>query len=217
MEAQNLYAQYDNDLYNNHGDNYPVLQTFLPVMICPSDVDTDVLPGWFGAAPGSYSGVNSGGGAQYWEWPPRHMPYGGAACALTSDARGPLHPVVSGSCRFPPVITSQITDGLTNTVLVGERHSTTNPDNGPEWALTYSFFGDGSTQAQSHAHGLPDHAECGNIGGANCNTAFASLHSGNMMNFVTCAGNVIRISPNIDGNLFEGYGTIAGGEIVFLE
>ncbi|NIL95940.1 MAG: DUF1559 domain-containing protein, partial [Planctomycetales bacterium] len=95
----------------------------LPVMICPSDVDTDSLPGWFNCAPSSYAAVNSGGGKRWWDWPPSHQYTSGGGCSRTPETRGPLHPVVSGRCKLNPVITSQITDGLSNTVLVGELHS----------------------------------------------------------------------------------------------
>jgi hypothetical protein len=77
-----------------------------------------------------------------------------------------------------------------------------------------------STQPESYARGLPDIDACILIPSSNnqqCHRAFASLHSGNVMNFVTCAGNVIRITPNMDGNLFQAAGTIAGvNEPLFL-
>ncbi|MDH3718583.1 MAG: DUF1559 domain-containing protein [Planctomycetota bacterium] len=212
LEASNLYELYDQNLPNYDAANLPVLQTFLPVMICPSDVDTDSLPGWFGCAPGSYKGVDGAYGP-YWAYPPSHA----SIVSADSVTRGPLHAVVPGVSKFSTVITSQITDGLTNTLLVGEYHSTTAPNEGGSWALTYNFFNLSSTQIPACAHGLPDYVQCEIPCGRNrCVRAFASLHSGNVMNFVTCAGNVARISPNIDGNLFRAYGTIAGGEIAFL-
>ncbi|NIL95941.1 MAG: hypothetical protein GTO62_02065, partial [Planctomycetales bacterium] len=51
-------------------------------------------------------------------------------------------------------------------------------------------FNEGSTHPESYSH-LPDIDECAAIDGAGnsmhfCSTSFASLHSGNMRNVVTC-------------------------------
>ena len=50
-----------------------------------------------------------------------------------------------------------------------------------------------------------------------CQQSFASLYGGNVINFVMCDGHIVRISPNIDGNVFAGAGTIAGAEITPLQ
>jgi len=232
LEASNLYDQYDNNVSNCDPVNIPVLQTFLPVMICPSDVNTDQLADAshytpdYEAAPGSYKGVAGGDHALHdhrWWWPNR--------CGKPTDpwTRGPLHvvcdPTASPTDSFSTVITSQITDGLTNTLLVGEYHTISGRYNtvGPFWASSVSVHNSSSTWRASYARGLPDYDACVATPGGHwvyCASAFASLHSGNMMNFVTCGGNVIRISPNMADDLYEAAGTIAGGAyepILFLE
>ena len=42
-EEQALFDAYDNDLYNSHPDNRPVLRTPLTIHKCPADADVDAL------------------------------------------------------------------------------------------------------------------------------------------------------------------------------
>jgi type II secretory pathway pseudopilin PulG len=64
LEQNPLSQSYDASVCNADTANRPVLQTLLPVMICPSDVNTRelVVPSQqgpsFSAAPGSYKGVS---------------------------------------------------------------------------------------------------------------------------------------------------------------
>jgi len=234
LEAQNLYNQYDENLPNTDPANQFVMQSFLPVMTCPSDVETDqlvtILANWGNpvtsgnsdpilAAPGSYKGVAGRRESNFTFCD--HPPAVANPSNSLESIRGPLHAVIPGVSNIAQVSTGHITDGLTNTLLVGEYHSTTRPDGTGFWASTYGSHNTGSTQVESYAHGLPDMDACYALSvpttWTHCSDAFASLHAGNMMNFVTCGGNVIRISPDIDGTLFEAAGTIAGGEIAFLE
>ena len=231
LEASNLYDMYELNLPNTGPENQPVLQTFLPVMTCPSDVDTDtlstILTNWTSpassgnsdpilAAPGSYKGVTGQRGLPYWFFDDATTV---AGPLNTEFMRGPLHTVVEEVPRYPTVQTTHIRDGLTNTLLIGEYHSTTQPDRRAFWASTHLSHNLSSTQPDSYARGLPDFDACVVLSGIQqqCHRAFASLHSGNVMNFVTCAGNVIRITPNMDGDLFQAAGTIAGvNEPLFL-
>ena len=125
VEETPLYSQYNRALYNTHPQNLPVLQRFVSAFLCPSDVNTDKLdypvdlPTTL-LAPGSYKGVSGApaGGGNYWDYPPS-----AASAAIVLQTRGPLHMVgVAGlvSERF-----KAITDGLTNTLLVGEYHTST--------------------------------------------------------------------------------------------
>jgi hypothetical protein len=222
LEAINLYELYDDNLKNGHTDNLDVLKRFLPVMTCPSDIVTGTLVEglWYvdgkKAAPGSYKGVDGTDGGGWWGFALDQ------AGSMNDSTRGPLHAVIIGTGKYPPVMTSQITDGLTNTLMVGEYNSTTSKAfGGPIWASTFNWANLSSTQSWSYTHGYPaSYDECTKLTGASkqkCVRAFTSLHSGHVMNFVTCGGNVVTISPNVDGTLFKAAGTIAGGEILLLE
>ena len=228
LEAQNLYESYDNNLPNGDLANKLVLQTTLPVMSCPSDplagqlAATSYMLSIEDAARGSYKGVagvnNVPGFLLLWDF---HDQNHNPSQQANPQARGPLHVTGNDPNLFRPVQVSEIRDGLSNTLLVGEYHSTTGDSwHMPFWASTTAYHNLSLAWAESYARGLPDLDDCVNISGGDwlrCQRAFASLHSGNMLNFVTCGGSVIRISPNMDGALYEAAGTIAGGEILLLE
>ncbi len=216
LEQQALFDAYNPNVVNTHADNLPVLQTLLPEMICPTDINTEelIVPEFVFTekiAPGSYKGVagavNNG---IFFDYP------GQANNAnRTADYRGPLHLVGLGA--FGPVSVSDIRDGTTNTFLVGEYHTSTNAPRKAFWAATNSFRNLGSVQRPSYAR-LPDFDACEALAPsfAYCQRAFAALHAGGVINFVMCDGSVHGISQNIDGELFEHLGTIAGGEVVQL-
>ena len=61
VEQQALYDKYDHIVPISHPSNRPVVQTVVPIYVCPTDIDTNVLskprngPGKkHGFAPGSY-------------------------------------------------------------------------------------------------------------------------------------------------------------------
>ncbi|NIL96300.1 MAG: DUF1559 domain-containing protein, partial [Planctomycetales bacterium] len=230
IEEEKLYGDYDHNLFNSDAANSPVLKTFLPAMTCPSDEGTDELVtgmhyvGGQAAAPGSYKGVagksprGPGGrpGRPFWDFPSDQL------SALSNvDRRGPLHAVTVGEglSLLSCVRTMEIRDGLTHTLLVGEKHLADGPG-GPVWGATWQKINISSVQRESPLHGYPVRTdECFVLIGdnRNCVRAFNSLHSGHVMNFVTCSGNVFPILPDINGEVFVALGTIAGGEVEFLE
>ena len=216
LEQGSVFRSYDPTLPNASGTNQAVLQTFLPVMLCPTDVGTDQLirpdqqgPD-FPTAPGSYKGVSGSHWTVengYWDYPPsaadaKHHP----------ETRGPLTMVGIGG--HLPVRLAEITDGLSNTVLVGEHHTRTNLPTRTFWASTHSFHALGATLPYPFAR-IPDYDACmaqDDQYWPPCYRAFAALHTGGVTNFVFCDGHVAAISPDMDGNTFQALGTIAGGE-----
>ncbi len=217
-------------------------------MTCPSDVETDglatILSIWpdsqsgnssppILAAPGSYKGVSGRrgpGGCRWFDYPQivaDQQPTITCENSKLDPVRGPLHMVVEDVARYPTVQATHIQDGLTNTLLVGEQHMTTYPDNDVLkqdtgfWAVTQDAFNLSTLQPESYTRGMPDYDACIGLAGDQqvCRRGFSSLHSGNVMNFVTCGGNVVRIMPNMDSQLFEAAGSIAGENepIVLLE
>ena len=224
LEQQNLFDQYDPSLYNTHPDNRPVLRTQLAMMQCPSDprknrllVPTQVPSvGPEGIATGSYKG-NMGrrwtATNGFFDYPPHHN-----HAQRTQEKRGPFHMVGIGN--LGQVTTGHIRDGLSNTLLVGEYHTTEsqflNATGTAFWASTHSFHNEGCPQPES-LHRIPDYDQCMTITGNQhwrCDRNFASLHSGGSITFAYCDGHVGSISANIDGQLYQSLATIDGGEVV---
>jgi prepilin-type N-terminal cleavage/methylation domain-containing protein len=212
LEQESLFETYNNEQHNTHADNVPVLQTILPPMICPSDVMTDKVRtvtqlGGVKAAPASYKGVAGIrlAASAFFDYPPN----AGTASANSHKA-GPLH--VTGINGLGCEDFAAILDGTSSTLLVGEYHTTTDPDFKAFWAVSHSFLGLSTVQRESKNR-IPDHTKCVSAGGTStqCHRAFGSLHPG-IINFAKCDASVDSISDDIDGRLFEKLGTIAGGE-----
>lgn len=219
LEQLALFQAYNQNLHNAHADNLPVLQTFLPVMLCPSDVDTKVLvkPG-LGAysdpiAPGSYKGVAGipfvNGDTGFWDFPPVvDNPN------RTAEKRGPLY--CTGVGDFGPARPAHIRDGMSQTLLVGEYHSKNSTNIGGFWASTISFHNLATAQKYAYAR-QPDFLACDAVSPHfnRCHRAFGALHTGGVTNFAMCDGSVHAINlPPIDGTLFQSLATIAGDENV---
>ena len=107
-----------------------------------------------------------------------------------------------------PVSIGELTDGTSNTFLVGETDfrginytSSTTP--GGVWAYGYIGYSWGTTYWNLNKH---DHAT-GGYGG------FRSEHVGGA-NFALADGSVRFVSQNIDNSLYQALGSRAGGEVV---
>ena len=237
MEQQPLFAQWhpkDNstppkDIDFSHALNKSLRETFLPSYLCPSDVEreqlvqaeTGVNVGVYWA-PGSYramSGYSPGkpgagdkGDDNYWdnvsnlelkyeEW-------------LPMWTRGPLHvvaPDAAGNRNVKPVRSKDIADGASNTLLVGEYHTTTHMSRRTMWAYAYTSYNQSSAMPESRTL-LPDFDACDRTPGGvntNCLRGWGSLHAGNIIQYVKCDGSVTSISQDIDISIFGDMATIA--------
>ena len=110
-----------------------------------------------------------------------------------------------------------MTDGTSNTLMVGEYASSTTPRRGTFWAYTYTSYSNSTiTPGQSRAL-LNDYSRCVSIGGPGgsntCKRGFGSFHEGGIQ-FLLGDGSARFISENIDTNLLGGLATIQGGEII---
>ncbi len=218
LEQQPLYDMYDQELYNMHPTNLPVLRTLVGFFVCPSDLNTTKLEtphqnSQAGPiAPSSYKGVAGkrwGATNGYWDYPP----YGDISKPYR-HTRGPLH--FAGIGGHEAESFAKINDGTSYTLLVGEYHTKTNNPRRAFWGSTHSFHNLATPQLESYTR-IPDYDACNVANGDmfyQCHRSFGSLHAGNVMNFVLCDGSVRKISPNIDGSLFEDIATISGKEIV---
>jgi prepilin-type processing-associated H-X9-DG protein len=109
---------------------------------------------------------------------------------------------------------ANVTDGLSNTLFIGERHTLTHPTRGPFWADTFNLYSLGASWPYSLTL-IPDYDKCQATINANyCKYGWGSLHTGGNMNFLFGDGHVQGITMNIDMNVFMALSTIAGGETI---
>jgi prepilin-type N-terminal cleavage/methylation domain-containing protein len=211
-------------------------QTKLKLYICPADVGQFTSPvtpesgpgGQTGLArwthfPGSYranagttfggrSGVDQTGGDANWDDATQVQWLMG----WNSGYRGPIHATHSRDGGAPERLTD-ILDGTSNTLMIGEYATKTHPNRRTFWAYAYTSYNMSDiTIAQSRTL-IPDFDRCTVTppGGTNqCKRAWGSFHAAGMLLFVQCDGSVRSISPNIDVNtVFPALGSIAGGEV----
>jgi hypothetical protein len=121
----------------------------------------------------------------------------------------------------PGVVKVQnVTDGLTNTLFVGEWHTKNNSNRGTFWGFTYTSY-NLSAATPFGVTLMPDYANCSTVMTAtvgdnnDCKRAWGSLHSSGSINFLLGDGSVRSISPNIDvTTTWLSLATIAGGEVI---
>ncbi len=113
---------------------------------------------------------------------------------------------------------ASITDGTSNTLMIGEYATKTQFDRRSFWAWAYTSYNQsGITIGQSRTL-IPDFQLCSATapGGTNqCKRAWGSFHAGGILNFALGDGSVRSISTSIDVNtVLPALGSIAGGEVV---
>lgn len=113
-----------------------------------------------------------------------------------------------GRAHNKPVKMSYVTDGTSNTLLVGETdfkpHGVPSTDMGGVWAYGYIGYAWGTTYWPLNMH---DHDPADSPLGA-----YRSEHTGGV-NFALADGSVRFFSENIDNTIYEALGTRAGGEV----
>jgi prepilin-type N-terminal cleavage/methylation domain-containing protein/prepilin-type processing-associated H-X9-DG protein len=243
VEQGNLYNQYNLNLvtYDTTSTNAAVKATPLKIYSCPSDPNNGQVltpastPGPFSGSPyatGSYRGSagTTDAGSNVWfdipGFPTSAWWLGGNY--QTKYGRGALHCVSPGAPGASPEKITSITDGTSNTLLVGEYYTATTPRRTTFWAYSYTAYslsewdiGPVNTPNVGQPRCLlADFDKCvaigGNGGSDACKRAWGSFHTG-VINFVFCDGSVHPISTNIDVNfVFPALHTIAQGEVVSL-
>jgi prepilin-type N-terminal cleavage/methylation domain-containing protein/prepilin-type processing-associated H-X9-DG protein len=226
--------------------NAIVREQNVPVYDCPSDEETDINhipasgPGGFSLRTqynrGSYRG-NSGLCSPEASQPECFWDSSSQQSQTFSHFRGPLpgigviytNPWVANRREMgkwsltEPTRLSQITDGTTNTVLLGEKaHLAVNEEGRRRrtfWAYSYTSYNRSTTFLQTRSI-IDDYERCQRIGGPfgddPCKRSWGSLHPGGL-NVTLCDGSVQFISESIDIFLFGAMSTIANGETVNLE
>jgi hypothetical protein len=222
-------------------------QTYVKVYACPSDpnpftpFNPDSGPGGDGEAGMPSQPGGSGGFAA-----PKYMPgnyrcvagadYGGqnnsqngsnenwddatqVAWLLTWAAgdRGVMH-AVDLPAGTRPVRIPEITDGTSNTLMIGEYATMTEPGRRTYWAYAYTSYNESVVTIGQSRTLIADWNTCNNLppGGSNqCKRAWGSFHTQGNLNFALCDGSVRSFSTTVDMNfLMPALATIAGGEVV---
>ena len=189
--------------------------TFLDELVLPQGETTKFAPSTYKAVSGVVDFTKSSGIPTYWG-----RRYSANASTLLDDysqLRGPLT-ATGPNYLLQPTKLSQITDGTSQTALVGEYHTTTFAD------VRKSVWGSGwryhskSHMIRGSLFRTPDLEQCiqladqiyGAEGKFLCYRSFASLHAG-VMNFALCDGSVASLLEDVDDEVYLAYGTIAGG------
>jgi prepilin-type N-terminal cleavage/methylation domain-containing protein/prepilin-type processing-associated H-X9-DG protein len=244
LEQGPLFSSYDPTVPNAIEDaKSPQMaflrQSFVKVYTCPSDYNPFVpaLPetgsgGDTGlpiplCMPGNYRcvagadwggqdwGKDQGGNNENWDdatqvvWLMPHY----------SQDRGAMH--ASGVSGAKAEKLSSITDGTSNTLLVGEYATKTHLTRRTFWAFAYTSYNESCATFDQSRTLLPDFDLCTNTpptGSNQCKRAWGSFHAGGVINFAFCDGSVRGISPDVDMTfVFPSLATMAGGEVATLD
>jgi prepilin-type N-terminal cleavage/methylation domain-containing protein/prepilin-type processing-associated H-X9-DG protein len=220
IEQDNLFKQYDDTVPNLHANNKAVRETFVPAYACPAEIkpkqllipETQADAGAAGNVAfmtGSYRGMGgvSATGFDQWSGYPSEV--------LVNMQRGPglrgmLHTDWLGGVA--PERMANITDGTSNTLLVGERSTRTTPRRGTFWANSFNLYNISGAYAQS-ASLLPDYDACIRVAAdqAQCKYGWGSYHP-RTINFVYGDGSVRTLMLNMDMKIFTYLATIGNGE-----
>ena len=234
IEQDNLYRQFDFHDYQTPAglnENQPAsaLAQLVSTFVCPTDPDAfQAMHPYAGPGsgklymPSNYKAVegvipSSPYADTYWD---RYDNAGTLVDAGHKPLRGLLHVRRLDKGLMAETV-SAITDGLSNTLMVGEYTTTTADSHRAFWAYAYWEWNSSAVVPTKPWTLLPSYDDCGAQetahGGAGdwspCKRGWSSLHPGGI-NFVFCDGAVRRGSRQIDMNILAALATIAGGEVV---
>jgi prepilin-type N-terminal cleavage/methylation domain-containing protein/prepilin-type processing-associated H-X9-DG protein len=179
----------------------------------------------FGGANGFNTGQpNDSGGDANWDDSANGGPNGASSQSawLFSKQpgwRGMIYGIDKRSGMTPDTITA-VADGTSNTLMIGEYATRSQPGRRTFWAYAYSSYAMSNiTIAQSRTL-IPDFDLCTvtppTTNGSNqCKRGWGSFHSGGQLQFAFGDGSVRSINTTIDVNtVLPALGSIAGGEVV---
>jgi prepilin-type N-terminal cleavage/methylation domain-containing protein/prepilin-type processing-associated H-X9-DG protein len=226
IEQSALYAQYqDNPVINTAAVNQPVVNSYVPTYSCPSDpnIKTSFAPDSLSPAGGGQPNPN----ILYMEMSYKVMTgqgdpastdtYGGYNTEVSfmnsnfPKGRGAFHG--DGSSGLKPERIANVTDGVSNTIFVGERTTITHPTRGAFFGDSFNLYCSGAAWTFAAAY-IPDYDSCSAQINANyCKYGWGSNHPGTM-NWSFGDGSVHSIATSTDPNVIIALSTIKGGEVV---
>jgi prepilin-type N-terminal cleavage/methylation domain-containing protein/prepilin-type processing-associated H-X9-DG protein len=254
IEQDALYRQYNQLTVNETTQNNKVGQQRVKTYECPGDPLRGKLekpqtgPGngksWMHGSYRCVSGRSGAIGRAFWDtfeaqfWPPNNVMYPewrGALHGTSAAYNGVPAQNATGPGGAPlsqmggPENFASITDGLSNTLMVGEWTTRAGvvpsgyDDAGTQatrratfWGYSYASYNESSVSTESRVLNN-DYVKCvmtAGQGGANpCKRSFGSFHTGGM-NFVMCDGSVRFVRYSIDINTLAAMATISGGEVI---
>jgi prepilin-type N-terminal cleavage/methylation domain-containing protein/prepilin-type processing-associated H-X9-DG protein len=231
LEQGNLYATYNNAAPNyseGHSENQAFSQQVVKVYNCPTDprAGTLLLPD--SVAPAGNANTTLRFMASSYKamsgWMDTYQTYNFSGYWYEVRATLVQHPSGLGAFHgdgysgLTPTRLTEISDGLSNTLFVGERHTRSQLGRGPFWASSFNFYNTGAAQQLFPQALMPDYNQCVALvtpANANyCKCGWGSLHAGGGINFVFGDGSVHSISPTISMTVFVDLSTIAGGEVI---
>ncbi|UUO06094.1 DUF1559 domain-containing protein [Blastopirellula sp. J2-11] len=219
IEQQNLFDQYDSSYDAVSSVNTVVRESVIATYNCPSDPNAGQLLGTATAnccgrkfASSSYRGISGrSNGSGYFDdvilFPSTNREDKGILTALEEGER--------------PTRFADITDGTSNTLLVGEAHATGTPDRGAFWAQTYTSYALASITVGYPAptFGITDYSDCATVANDQgvhlnaCKRYLGSLHTGGVQ-FARADGSVSFTSVTIDQAILGGHATASGNEVL---
>jgi prepilin-type N-terminal cleavage/methylation domain-containing protein/prepilin-type processing-associated H-X9-DG protein len=244
-------AMIPNGFSNEHPNNKLVREAFIKMYTCPSDVDTtailvpasgpanDLRPqipyrrGSYRAVSGitPFVGIGVNDGRVFWDTCEpgliRNLP-SRFGRVLPAQWKGLLHSVGARARECAPQgnrnareTFASITDGTSNTIVVGEYTNIDVPRRRTFWAYSYTSYN--SSSITGHSAVLDNSynrcrtllAQVG-ITDNPCKRGFASMHAGGL-NWLFGDGSIRTISRGVDINLLMALGTISGGELAPLD
>ncbi|MHC4177941.1 MAG: DUF1559 family PulG-like putative transporter [Planctomycetota bacterium] len=221
LEHQALFDLYNSNVANEHPANRRVREAYMPIYACPSEDEAQELdipesgpPGGWGGHPlvtyrrGSYR--NMQGRIRDWRvWDtdengtdqPGGLPYGW---------RGITH--VIGTNGLTTETFATVRDGCSNTLMIGELATYSNPRRRTFWACSYSSYNSSAACPESIAL-QADYEACADIATHLnfCKRSWGSYHPGGIQ-FAAGDASVHLINTMIDTQLFCALGSIDGGE-----
>lgn len=228
LEQDLLYRQYDNKKTNIDTANRPVVQADVKFYTCPSDLRAGQLLGPETLAPSggsqpsppilyrasTYRVMSGVGDSSTNTWVGYDTEIK-AALASHPWLMGPFHG--DGDSGLGPQKLADISDGTSNTIFAGERHTSTHFIRGAFWADSFNLYNAGASFDDATLYPymlMPDYDYCkGKISENFCKYGWGSVHPGGIQ-FLFGDGTVRTISQSINFKVFTALSTIKGGEVV---